>query len=166
MYAIVPEFEVSLANTNRERKTQGGKPRVLCSVSIHHRTEGTVVLSIFSMISAKTPPERFLFCEERQILKPVKSGRQPPWFYSTRQASLFFSLWEMAKTVRAGRRPPRIRFYWAVRRVDYNTIFPLEIVDSQIAQVNRLTYVSWASGPCSSSLCARVFVASFFLFSF
>ena len=53
-YTIVPEFEVS----------------------IRHRTEneGTIVLSIFSTILAKTSPKRLLFCEERQKLYRLVAG--------------------------------------------------------------------------------------------
>ena len=39
--------------------------------AIETENEGTIVLSIFSTILAKTTPKRFLFCEERKLYRLV-----------------------------------------------------------------------------------------------
>ena len=77
MYTIVPEFEVSMANRNRssikpEAAGRGFYARFLFAIETEN--EGTIVLSIFSTILAKTSPKRLLFCEERQKLYRLVAG--------------------------------------------------------------------------------------------
>ena len=52
-------------------------------------------------------------------------------------------------------------FYRLVRRLYFSTVFPLEIVELQIAQVNRRRILEQVV-LCSSLLCGRLCVSLFF----